>query len=253
MFRKQIARGLMASAVALSFGSGLAVAQQNAPDGLVSPEGLVSDVAAVLAARSDVFQAATASVDVVPINMAGSCPRAFEINVRVGAQSPGMLSYQIITQDGRESQVFKAQAMTAEDGLFTAQVSHKLALAKSEETEADASIVVFNNPEQVADEHEPDFFERLFGTGPSSESYDPQGLRNQAFRVRVVSPNEVVSAFDSHTVTCDDRTVRIIRSEEEQRDDRDSDRGRDDSSSDDDGGRDPGGGGGVDASGGAID
>lgn len=252
MFRKQIARGLMVSAVALSVGSGLAAAQQSAPDGLVSPEGLVSDVAAVLAARSDVFQAVTASLDVVPLNMAGSCPRAFEINVQVGAQSPGTLSYQILTQDGRESQVFKAQAMTAENGLFTAQVSHKLALAKSEETEADASIVVFNHPENLTDEHEPDFFERLFGTGPSSEPYDPQGLRNQAFRVRVVAPNEVVSAFDSHAVTCDDRTVRVAPSMEEQRDDGGRDRGRDDSSGDDDGGRDPGGGGGMDASGNPI-
>ncbi|NIA72203.1 RNA methyltransferase [Pelagibius litoralis] len=239
MIKEQVAKGLLVSAIALTLGSGVAAAQQNSSDGLIG------DVAAVLAARSDVFQATTASLDVVPMNMAGSCPRAFAFNVSVGAQSPGTLSYQIVTDDGRESQVFKAQTRATEDGLFAAQASHKLALVESEQTEADASIVVFDRPENPTPAREPDFFERLFGTGPAAEPYDPQGLRNQAFKVKVVAPNEVVSAFDSLSVSCEpQRTPRVVPATESQRDPGDRDRGGRDPGGRDPGGRDSGGTGG---------
>lgn len=244
MFKEQITKGLMVSAIALAIGSGAigsgVAAAQSSPS---SDNGLIGDVAAVLAARSDVFQATTANLDVVPVNMAGSCPQAFAFNIKVGAQSPGKLSYQIVTQDGRASQVFEAQASATEDGLFAAKASHKLAFGRNEQTDADASIIVFDQPEEAKPIREPDFFERLFGTGPAADGYDPQGLRNQAFKVKVVAPNEVVSAFDSHSVTCEEqRTTRIIPvAMEDQRDPGDRDRGGRDPGDRDPGGRDPGG------------
>jgi len=241
MFTNTMTKGLLVSAAALMLGSSVAAA-----DSSVSGS-LIGDAAAQLAARSDVFQATTANLDVVPMHMAGSCPLAYAFNVRLGAQSPGTLSYKIVTDDGRESQVFEAKARATEDGLFAAQASHQIALAKSAQTDADASIVVFDPPAKLKETREPDFFERLFGTGPAAEQDDPQGLRNLSFKVMVVAPNAVDSTFDSHTVSCEDhRDPRIIRaSTEDQRDDRDpggrdpGDRGRDDSS--DGGGRDGGG------------
>lgn len=245
MFKEQITKGLLVSAIALTIGSGAigsgVAAAQSSPS---TDNGLIGDVAAVLAARSDVFQATTASLDVVPVNMAGSCPQAFAFNIKVGAQSPGKLSYKIITEDGRESQVFEAQASAVEDGVFAVLASHKLALAKSEQTEADPSIIVFDQPENVAPTREPDFFERLFGTGPAAENYDPQGLRNQAFKVQVVAPNEVVSTFDKHTVTCEEqRATQVIRAAQESQRDPGDRGGRDRGGSDrgDRGGRDRGG------------
>ncbi|NIA72202.1 hypothetical protein HBA54_26785 [Pelagibius litoralis] len=244
MIKEQITKGLLVSAIALTLGSGVAAAQQNSSDGLIG------DVAAVLAARSDVFQATSANLDVVPLNMAGSCPQAYAFNIRVGAQSPGKLTYQIVTEDGRASQVFEAEASATEDGLFAVKASHKLALAQSEQTAEDSSIVVFDQLENFKQIREPDFFERLFGTGPAAEDDDVQGLRNQAFMVKVLAPNQVASSFDRHSVSCEpQRETRIIpASMESQRDPGDRDRGgRDrggrgggDSSSTDGGGRDRG-------------
>ncbi|WP_420345248.1 hypothetical protein [Pelagibius sp.] len=237
MFINTMTKGLMVSAAALMLGSSLAAADDTASGSLIG------DAAAQLAARSDVFQATTANLDVVPAQMAGSCPMAYAFNVRLGAQSPGKLSYKIVTDDGRESQVFEARANATEDGLFAAQASHQIALAKSARTDADASIVVFDPPAKLKEVREPDFFERLFGTGPAAEQDDPQGLRNLSFKVMVVAPNEVVSAFDNHTVSCEDQQdTRVIRTGfEEQRDDRDRG-GRDPGDRGDRGDRDPGGG-----------
>ncbi len=240
MFTNTMTKGLLVSAAALMLGSGIAAA-----DSSVSGS-LIGDAAAQLAARSDVFQATTANLDVVPMHMAGSCPLAYAFNVRLGAQSPGTLSYKIVTDDGRESQVFKARTSVTEDGLFAAQASHQIALAKSAQTDADASIVVFDPPAKLKEAREPDFFERLFGTGPAAQQDDPQGLRNLSFKVMVVAPNAVDSTFDSHTVSCEEhRDPRIIRaSTEDQRDGRDPgdrDPGDRDPGDRDPGDRDPGG------------
>ncbi|WP_299397101.1 hypothetical protein [Pelagibius sp.] len=239
-------RSLLVSATALMLGSGFAAADSGLPSG-----SLIGDAATQLAARSDVFQATTASLDVVPAQMAGSCPMAYALNVRLGARSPGTLSYKIVTNDGRESQIFRAQANVTEDGRFAAQASHQVALSESTQADAGASVAVFDPPAEPRETRDPDFFERLFGTGPTAEQDDPHGLRNLAFRVQVVAPNEVASVFDSHTVSCEEQTdPRIIRAtDDDQRDDGGRDRGRDDSS-DRGGGRDRGG---VDASGGTID
>ncbi|WP_420345247.1 hypothetical protein [Pelagibius sp.] len=227
-------RGLLVSAAALMLGAGVAAADEAASGSLIG------DAAAQLAARSDVFQATTATLDVVPLQMAGSCPMAYALNVRLGARSPGTLSYKIVTDDGRESQVFRARANVTDDGRFAAMASHQVALAESAQTDADASIVVFDPPETAAETREPDFFERIFGTGPAAEQDDPQGLRNLAFKVMVVAPNAVVSSFDRHSASCEEQEDprRIRTSTEEQRDD--GDRGRDDSG--DRGGRGGGGG-----------
>ena len=166
--------------------------------------------------------------------MAGGCPQSYAFNVRLGARSPGTLAYRFVTEDGRQSQTFEAKAEATEDGLFIAQASHQLALAK--DAENGPSFVVFDEPERVKPLREPDFFERLFGTGPAAEEGQAQALRDLAFMVQVVAPNAVASNFDSHSVTCEEqREARIIPVKEEQRDDRDRpgrDRGRDDSSTD---------------------
>ena len=233
MLINTMTKGLMVSAAALMLGSSLAAADDTASGSLIG------DAAAQLAARSDVFQATTANLDVVPAQMAGSCPMAYAFNVRLGARSPGTLSYKIVTDDGRESQVFRARANVTEDGRFAAQASHQVALTESARTGADASIVVFDQPETVAETREPDFFERVFRTGPAAEQDDPQGLRNLAFKVMVVAPNAVVSSFDRHSASCEEQEDprRIRTSTEDQRDD--GDRGRDDSG--DRGGRGGGG------------
>jgi hypothetical protein len=218
--------GLRASVLALGVAgaltgafAGAAAAQQGADQ-----QGLVDQMAAQLAARSDAFAATTAGVNVVPIKMAGSCPRAFQLQVNLGAQSPGTLSYQIETLDGRTSQVFKTRAAAREDGLFGARVDHMVALAKLEDGETDPSLVKFDNPTRPAAEAEPepDFFERLFGT---AEAEDPsKGLLEQSFRVKIVAPNQVISAFDRVSVSCDDEELRrhsVAAAEEDQRDDRD--------------------------------
>ena len=245
MFKERMTRGLLVSAAALSFGCGVAAAQESGP----AAGGVIADAAAVLAARSDVFQATSASLDVVPVDLAGSCPQAYAFNVRLGARSPGKLSYRIVTEDGRESQLFEASAVATADGLFAVQASHKLALAESAQTEEDPSIVVFEVPEKLK-QREPDFFERLFGTGPAADDDTVQGLREQAFMVQVVAPNAVASAFDSHTVSCEEqRETRILPVVfEDQRDGRDRpDRdpgegsGSEGGGRDRDPGRDPGG------------
>jgi len=230
MFNAKISKGLQVSVLALAVMGSLA--------GTASAEsdGILGEAAAQLAATGDQFQATSAAIDVVPARMAGGCPRAFAFNVRLGAQSPGTLSYRFVTEDGRRSQVFEAQAAATEDGLFIAQASHELALAK--DAENGPSFVVFDAPERVKPLREPDFFERLFGTGPAAEEDRAQALRDLAFMVQVVAPNTVDSAFDSHSVTCEEQREARIFPVEDQRDDhdrpgRDRDRpGRDDSSTD---------------------
>ncbi|HIC79644.1 MAG TPA: hypothetical protein EYP07_01595 [Kiloniellaceae bacterium] len=248
MLVKTMTKSLLVSAAALVLGSGLAAADGSPPSG-----SLIGDATTQLAARSDVFQATTASLDVVPLQMAGSCPMAYALNVRLGARSPGTLSYKIVTDDGRESQIFKAQANATEDGRFAAQASHQVALSERAQADAGVSVAVFDPPVEPRETREPDFFERLFGTGPAAEQDDSNGLRNLAFQVRIVAPNEVASVFDSHTVSCEEQAdPRIIRAtDDDQRDDGGRDREDDDSSDrGGGGGRDRGG---VDASGGAID
>ncbi len=198
MFKEQITKGLLVSAVALTLGSGFAAAQPELSGGLIGA------AAAQLAAREDAFQATSANLDVAPANMSNTCPQAFAITVWLGSQSAGNLSYKIVTEDGRESQVFEARAEATEDGLFAAKATHKLALTESEATEEDPSIVVFDLPAKLK-QREPDFFERLFGTGPAADDAAIQGLRNQAFQVQVVAPNEVASAFDRHSTSCEDQ------------------------------------------------
>ena len=119
MLTQALHRGLQASALAAVLATPLAA--EAAPQG--SDLGLVDQMAAQLAARSDVFAATTASLTVVPVNMAGSCPRSFMLQIDLGAQSPGTLSYRIETLDGRVSQVFKARTGALEDGLFGARVA----------------------------------------------------------------------------------------------------------------------------------
>ena len=175
--------GLRASLLALGVTgalTGAAQADQQGPQ-----QGLVGQMAAQLAARSDVFAATTAGVNVVPIKMAGSCPRAFMLQVNLGAQSPGTLSYQIETLDGRTSQVFKTRAGAREDGLFGARVDHMVALARLEDGETDPSLVKFDNPTRPAAEREsePGFFERLFGAAPAE---DPsKGLLEQSLGLTI--------------------------------------------------------------------
>ncbi|MEQ8355504.1 MAG: hypothetical protein RH942_08200 [Kiloniellaceae bacterium] len=242
MFNDKVLKGLQTSILALTVAGPLA-------NSALADSGLVGDAAAQLAAQSNGFQATTANIDVVPAKMAGGCPQSFAFNVRLGAQAPGTLAYKIVTEDGRESQTFEAEAAATDDGLFIARSSHRVALVKGDET--DPSFVVFDEPERVKPLREPDFFERLFGTGPAADEDDAQALRDLAFMVKVVAPNEVASGFDRHSVTCEEaREARIIPIvAEDQRDpgDRDRGRGRDDSSSDG-GGRD--GRGGRDAAGG---
>ena len=239
MLTQALHRGLQASALAAVLATPLAA--EAAPQG--SDLGLVDQMAAQLAARSDVFAATTASLTVVPVNMAGSCPRSFMLQIDLGAQSPGTLSYRIETLDGRVSQVFKARTGALEDGLFGARVEHSVALAKTEEGEEDPSLVTFSDPARPAPEteaeteSEPGFFQRVFGEAPAA---DPsKGLRDQSFRVKIVAPNEIASTFDRVSVTCTDEELRHqaeSAAAESQRDgggrdrdtpDRDRDRGRD--------------------------
>ncbi|MEO3428392.1 hypothetical protein AAFN88_06005 [Pelagibius sp. CAU 1746] len=257
--------GLRASVLALGVAgalsgsmAGTAQADHQAPQ-----QGLVDQMAAQLAARSDAFAATTAGINVMPIKMAGSCPRAFMLQVDFGARSPGTLSYRIETLDGRTSQVFETRAGAREDGLFGARVGHMVALAKLEDGETDPSLVKFDNPARLAAEaeSEPGFFERLFGAAPAE---DPsRGLLEQSFRVKVVAPNEVISAFDQVSVSCGDDVLRPSSAAslaESQQDDRERDtpdRGRDTP----DGGRDTpdrgtpdrDSGRGTDAAGGPVD
>ncbi|WP_193367326.1 hypothetical protein [Pelagibius marinus] len=259
MFNHPVSGGLRASILAL----GVAGALSGSLAGAAQAEepGLVDQMASQLAARSDSFAATTAGLNVVPIKMAGSCPRAFMLQVNLGAQSPGTLSYQIETLDGRTSQVFKTRAGAREDGLFGARVEHMVALAKLEDGETDPSLVKFDNPTRPAAEaeaeSEPGFFERLFGVEPAA---DPsKGLREQSFRVKIVAPNEIASTFDQVSVTCEDKVLRHTAAAESQRDGRDSsgrdrDRpGRDSSSGGSGSGSGGASGGGTDASGGTID
>jgi hypothetical protein len=251
--------GLRASVLALGVAGSLTGAFAGAAAAEQGPQqGVVDQMAAQLAARSDTFAATTAGVNVVPIKMAGSCPRAFMLQINLGAQSPGTLAYQIETLDGRTSQVFRTRAGAREDGLFGARVDHMVALAKLEDGETDPSLVKFDNPTRPAAEaeaeSEPDFFERLFGAAPAE---DPsKGLLEQSFRVKVVAPNQVISAFDRVSVSCEDEELRRTSTgevAESQRDDRDRDtpdRGRD---TPDRGTPDRDSGRGTDAAGGAID
>ncbi len=244
MHKYSVSRGLRASLLALGLSGALGGAAQ------ADQQGLVDQMAAQLAARSDTFAATSAGLNVMPIKMAGSCPRAFMLQIDLGAQSPGTLAYQIETLDGRTSQVFKTRAGARDDGLFGARVDHMVALAKLEDGETDPSLVKFDAPARPA-ESEPDFFERLFGT---AETEDPsKGLREQSFRVKIVAPNEVISTFDAVSVSCEDEELRrhsVAAAEEEQRDDRDRP-GRDrDTPGRDAPGRDAPG---RDAAGGAID
>lgn len=238
MFKDYVTRGLLASSLAMALCGGAQAAQQNA-----SGEA-IAEAAAQLAARGDVFAAASAGLDVVPMKMAGSCPRSLMLMVDLGAAAPGKLAYQIETLDGRVSQVFETKTQRTGDGDFNAKIQHEIAL--NGEKEDIANRLDFSAPARLSEpDYEPDFFERLFGTADNDPS---KGLSKQSFRVRIVAPNEIVSTFDAPSVSCEyNEIVRVV--EEEQRDDRDRP-GRDRDTPDR---GTPGGRGGVDAAGGAID
>lgn len=212
MFKERFTKGLLTAAVTLAVGSGLAAAQPGASGGAAA------EAAASLAARSDVFQATTARLNVVPEDLAGGCPQGYAFDVYLGAGSPGTLSYRFVTADGRRSQVFEAKTAATEEGLFAAKVSHKLALAEGGQAAADPALVVFDPLEDPEPAPKPGFFGRLFGTAAPAQD-TAQGLRDQAFQVKVVAPNEVASPFDQHSVSCDDqRQPRVIPIAEDQRD-----------------------------------
>lgn len=240
MFSQRFFGGLLASALALSLGSGLAAAQQNAA------AGAIGEAAAHLATRGDAFAAASAALEVLPVKMAGSCPRAFMLKVELGAEAPGPLAYQIETLDGRVSQVFETRAKADREGSFAARIEHQIALQKDAD-DGGAGRLAFSAPALPAGQPaaEPDFFERLFGT--AAERDPAKGLGQQSFRVKVVAPNEMVSAFDRPSVSCE--YTELVRVVEKDDDDRDPP-GRD-TPGRDPGGRDPGGPAG--AAGGAID
>lgn len=219
-----VSRGLRASTLALILTG--AVSSTFAGAARADSQGLVDRAAAQLAARSDVFAATTAGINVVPMHMAGSCPRSFMLQVDLGARAPGTLSYRIETLDGRTSQLFEARSGAREDGLFGTRAEHSVDLAKLEEGEAGPTPVRFSAPTRPAAEPqpEPDFFERLFGT--AAEQDPSKGLREQSFRVRVVAPNEIVSAFDRVSISCDDEELRRqAEIAESQRDGGNRDRG----------------------------
>src|SRR5690606_28281974 len=119
----------------------------------------------------DSFAASSASLDVLPLKLAGSCPRAFLLKIDLGAAAPGTLSYQIETLDGRVSQVFEAKARAQQDGGFAAQAKHEVVLREDARAEAGLSRIAFSAPTLPAGEPapEPDFFQRLFGTAAPAD------------------------------------------------------------------------------------
>lgn len=257
MFNDRIARALRVPALCLAGALGAAAGGAAAE----TPSSLIDVAAVQLAAQSDVFGAASANLQVVPMHMAGSCPRTYMLQVSLGAFSPGALSYRIETLDGRVSQVFKARSEAQPDGGFAAKAEHAVQLAEDEEGEPDPTRLVFSAPaqpeaaaEDTQRDGEPGFFERLFG-GNDAEAGDPsKGLRQQRFRVRIVAPNEMASAFDGVSTSCAPEDLqRIVSSDENQRDDGGRDRGDRGRDTGRDSGRDSGAGSAGGASAGAID
>ncbi|MGF1629849.1 MAG: hypothetical protein ACFCUT_10290 [Kiloniellaceae bacterium] len=216
MFNVRIIGGLRASFLALGIaGAVTTVAQAAAQD---ADNGLVDAAAAQLAARSDVFAASSANLQVLPLKMAGSCPRSFMVKVDLGAQAPGRLAYQIETLDGRLSQIFEADTEAHDDGSFAARAAHEITLRQDDEDSEGFSRIAFSAPTLADDTPapQPNFFERLFGT--AGEGDPSRGLSQQSFRVKVLAPNEVVSAFDQPSVSCE--YAEVLRSvREDQRDD----------------------------------
>jgi len=242
MFKQYVSKGLLASTLALTLCSGAQAAQQNA-----SGEA-IAEAAAQLAARGDVFAASSAGLQVLPMKMAGSCPRTLMLKVDLGAAAPGKLAYQIETLDGRVSQVFETATQRRNEGDFGAEIQHEIVL-HDDENDGGAKRLDFSAPVQPSEpDYEPDFFERLFGTAQNDPS---KGLNKQSFRVRVVAPNEIVSTFDAPSVSCEyNELVRVFEDQDDDHDRPGRDRGTPDRGT-------PGGGrgdrGGVDAAGGAID
>jgi hypothetical protein len=243
MFKQIVTQSLLASSVALALAGGASAEQQNASGAAIA------EAAAQLAARGDVFAASSAGLEVLPMKMAGSCPRSLMLKVDLGAAAPGKLAYRIETLDGRVSQVFETATHRTNDGDFGAEIQHEIAL-HDDENEGVAKRLDFSAPTQPSEpDYEPDFFERLFGTAKNDPS---MGLSKQSFRVRVVAPNEIVSTFDAPSVSCEyNELVRVVEIDDH-RDGDTPDRGTPDRGTPD---RDtPGRGrGGVDAAGGAID
>jgi hypothetical protein len=243
MFKQIVTQSLLASTVALALAGGASAEQQNASGAAIA------EAAAQLAARSDVFAASSAGLEVLPMKLAGSCPRSLMLKVDLGAAAPGKLAYRIETLDGRVSQVFETATQRTNDGDFSARIQHEISLYEDEDNRGDKHLD-FSAPTKLSEpDYEPDFFERLFGTAQNDPS---KGLSKQSFRVRVVAPNEIVSTFDAPSVSCEyNELVRVVEIEDH-RDGDTPDRGTPDRGTPD---RDtPGRGrGGVDAAGGAID
>ncbi|HMA15806.1 MAG TPA: hypothetical protein VKP12_13535, partial [Kiloniellaceae bacterium] len=222
MFSKNFRQGMLVSALALTLGGGVAAAQPGS--------GAIEAAADQLASRTDAI-VSSANLEVLPLKMAGSCPRTLMLQVDVGAEAPGTLAYRIETLDGRTSQVLEAPVRAHREGGYAARIEHEIKLdgRGSEDAEGRLAFSAPPQPEGEAAEQR-DFFERLFGTAADR---DPaKGLGQQSFRVRVMAPNEVVSAFDSPSVSCE--YTEMVRVFEEQRDGGDRP-GRDRP------GRDPGG------------
>lgn len=206
MVSRFVSKALVASGLALTLGGGAAAAQP----------GTVEAAAAQLAGRADVFAASSAALEVLPAKMAGSCPHSLMVQVDLAAAAPGKLAYQIETLDGRTSQVFEVRTRSDREGGFAARRQHEIMLLPASSVEESQARLAFSAPARPAaePEAEPDFFERLFGT--AAERDPSKGLSHQSFRVKVVAPNEVVSAFDSPSVSCDyNQMVRVM---EDQRD-----------------------------------
>lgn len=226
MFSNDVRRGMLVSALALTLGAGAAAAQP----------GTVEAAAGQLASRTD-SSVSSAALEVLALKMAGSCPRSLMLQVDVGAEAPGTLAYRIETLDGRSSQVLEAPLRAQREGGYAARIQHEIVLDGRGAKDAKGRLD-FSAPSQPEGEtaKERDFFERLFGTAADR---DPsKGLGQQSFRVRVMAPNEVVSAFDSPSMTCDQ--TEMVRLFEEQRDGG-SDRPGRDRPGRDRPGRDPGG------------
>lgn len=205
MFSQSFRASLLSTALALTLAGG-AAAQQEAAAGAI-------DAAASQLARHGEGFASSASIEVLPMKMAGSCPRAFMLKIDLGAEASGKLAYQIETLDGRVSQVFETRARADREGGYVARVQHEIALQRGQHGDG-AARVAFSAPPSTEPAPEPGFFERLFGT--AAERDPSKGLAQQSFRVKVVAPNEVVSTFDSPSATCE--TEQLLFASEDQRD-----------------------------------
>lgn len=156
------------------------------------------------------FSVTEAHLNVSPGFYKGQCPKEVTLSMLFRSVGPGALSYRFETPEGGQSPIYSTQITDTYNGIYTKQVVKTFSVPLAPTTPGGNSGGGFGGNGMSGFAVEQDPVDPLPG-GHQPPTIDQQQYQNQAlppnvhkgsFRVRVLSPNNVVSDYDDYHIEC---------------------------------------------------